>query len=62
MSGKTCLKVRKRGRCEKCGVKLNYRKHEGDIHHIVPMSKGGTNRYSNLVLLCDKCHDHIHEY
>lgn len=27
-----------------------------DVHHIVPLSKGGTNRLSNLVVLCRQCH------
>ena len=41
-------------RCEKCGegggrVKLS-------THHIVPLSKGGSNDYENLICLCKKCH------
>ncbi len=30
------------------------------IHHIMPLSKGGTNELSNLKLLCEKCHSGEH--
>ncbi len=29
-------------------------------HHIVPLSKGGTNRLHNLKLLCKSCHQNVH--
>lgn len=32
-----------------------------DVHHIVPRGVGGSNRFSNLVLLCRQCHDAVHE-
>lgn len=32
-----------------------------NIHHVVPLSQGGSNRMSNLVLLCDRCHAAAHE-
>ena len=31
-----------------------------EIHHIVPISKSGTNEISNLVSVCSDCHYHIH--
>lgn len=31
-----------------------------DVHHIVPRGKGGSNRLSNLALLCRQCHDAVH--
>lgn len=31
-----------------------------DTHHIVPLGRGGSNRLSNLVLLCRDCHDAAH--
>lgn len=27
-----------------------------DVHHIVPLARGGTNTMSNLICLCDTCH------
>lgn len=41
--------------CIYCGSveKLN-------IHHIIPISKGGQNTMSNLEVLCSKCHHLIH--
>lgn len=31
-----------------------------EVHHIVPLSEGGTNEYSNLISLCKSCHSRIH--
>ena len=36
--------------CVKCGSKKNL-----EIHHIVPLAKGGSNRLENLQLLCRVC-------
>lgn len=41
--------------CANCGETNDL-----DIHHIVPLAKGGTNRISNLVMLCLECHGKIH--
>ena len=30
-------------------------------HHIVPVSKGGTHKPSNLKTLCKRCHDSVHQ-
>jgi hypothetical protein len=30
------------------------------IHHIVPISVGGTNYFTNLCVLCGECHSKIH--
>ena len=32
-----------------------------EIHHIVPIIYGGTNRYTNLAVLCGACHGAVHE-
>ena len=32
-----------------------------EIHHVTPLSKGGSNDPSNMALLCSCCHRHIHE-
>lgn len=43
--------------CAKCGSK-----EELQIHHIIPISKGGTNDLTNLIPLCKKCHEKIHKF
>lgn len=46
-------------RCRKCGANLRgvfYR----EVHHILPLSKGGSNHMSNLISLCSKCHKNQH--
>ena len=41
--------------CSKCG---NWgRLH---LHHIKPLSKGGSNKITNLILLCESCHSKEH--
>jgi len=39
--------------CGASGVELH-------VHHIVPLSKGGTNDLDNLTTLCSHCHSMIH--
>lgn len=47
--------------CQNCGAKGGPK---GDAelhaHHIVPKSKGGTHKVSNLKTVCKGCHDAIH--
>lgn len=31
-----------------------------EVHHIVPISRGGTNDEANLMSLCHSCHTKIH--
>ena len=31
-----------------------------EVHHIVPLSEGGTHARSNLISLCKSCHSRIH--
>lgn len=31
-----------------------------EVHHIVPISQGGTNEPDNLMSLCRSCHEKIH--
>jgi hypothetical protein len=39
------------GKCEECGAVGDL-----EIHHRVPLAAGGTNKLSNLALLCRNCH------
>jgi 5-methylcytosine-specific restriction endonuclease McrA len=41
--------------CAECGV--GGRLH---LHHIRPLSQGGTNRLDNIALLCEYCHKEAH--
>lgn len=31
-----------------------------EVHHKLPVSRGGTNEWSNLMSLCRSCHNKIH--
>ena len=46
--------VEYRDECSLCGTTETL-----EIHHIVPISKGGTNETENLAILCDKCNRKI---
>lgn len=41
--------------CSKCGNWRNLH-----LHHIKPLSKGGSNKITNLILLCENCHSKEH--
>ena len=41
--------------CEFCG------KDAEEVHHIIPVVKGGTDKEENLMSLCKNCHKTIHE-
>ncbi|WP_229663684.1 HNH endonuclease [Halobellus salinus] len=30
------------------------------VHHIVPLKDGGSNKKSNLITLCEECHNAVH--
>jgi 5-methylcytosine-specific restriction endonuclease McrA len=32
-----------------------------EVHHVVPRSRGGSSRATNLVTLCGRCHAFVHE-
>jgi len=50
-----CL-VRDKFRCRVCGAQTKLQ-----CHHIRPRAKGGTDKLSNLMTLCDLCHDRHHK-
>ncbi|WP_246293800.1 HNH endonuclease [Desulfobacter latus] len=50
-----CL-VRDKFRCRVCGAETKLQ-----CHHIRPRAKGGTDKLSSLMTLCDVCHDRHHK-
>ena len=44
--------------CQACGATLTGL----ELHHIVPLSKGGTNNPMNTIQLCEKCHSKRHKH
>lgn len=56
------VEQRSGGRCEarvngaRCGTKAV------EVHHIVSLSRGGTNSLINLIHLCKGCHDRRHAH
>lgn len=44
--------------CVNCGA----RDVELHAHHIVPLSRGGTNNVSNIITLCRDCHQRLHPH
>ena len=60
MSKRTSSKIMKRMGlgCFTCGWNLG----SCDIHHILPVSKGGSNDNSNLTYICPNCHRLAHEH
>lgn len=45
--------------CEEC-MKQGRLVLTEQVHHIKPLSEGGTNDESNLMALCKSCHSRIH--
>jgi len=48
-------------KCQNCG-RVGGEAGESNLHahHIVPKKKGGTHKMSNLVSVCEQCHNAIH--
>lgn len=60
-----CAEVKERDgyKCVKCQApesKIHCVYHE--VHHIKPLSRGGTTTKANLILLCKDCHDDRHPH
>ena len=43
--------------CRGCGSRY----HHLHIHHIIYRSQGGQHEYDNLITLCHRCHDVVHD-
>lgn len=52
--------LRDKGRCRHCELWVGegHRHH----HHIVYRSQGGEDTMENLILLCQKCHQAVHDH
>lgn len=46
---------RQKGKCYYCGKKLGTGKNAYHVDHIIPLSRGGSNDISNLVIACPQC-------
>jgi 5-methylcytosine-specific restriction endonuclease McrA len=51
------VKERDCGRCVQCRSSILL-----DVHHILPLSRGGRTVMSNLITLCDVCHRQRHKH
>ena len=47
--------LEKHNKCDKCGRTIGL-----EVHHIIPVIKGGTDSIENLEVLCDICHREVH--
>jgi hypothetical protein len=58
-----CLR-RAQGTCQKCGAKAPFIRANGEpyleVHHVVPLSKGGTDDLKNTIAICPNCHRELH--
>lgn len=48
--------------CSKCHKSMFNNKQQLHAHHIIPLSKGGSNAQSNLIALCADCHSQEHQH
>lgn len=57
------LLARAKGRCELCDMEAPFQEMDGapflEVHHLVPVCKGGSNTPDNLVALCPNCHKKV---
>ena len=55
---------RARGCCECCGQPAPFHTAAGwpylEVHHVVPLSRGGPDTLANVLALCPNCHRHAH--
>jgi len=56
---KNIVLTRDNGCCQLCFETNVTRKMQ--VHHIVPLSDGGDDTISNLILLCSRCHTDVHK-
>ncbi|WP_422840217.1 HNH endonuclease [Aeromonas veronii] len=53
-----------KGHCEFCECPAPFLKEDGqpylEVHHVTPLSEGGSDRTTNAVALCPNCHRRMH--
>lgn len=53
-----------KGKCEGCGCPAPFLNIEGvpflEVHHVMPLADGGTDKVENAVALCPNCHRRCH--
>ncbi len=56
--------VRADSRCESCGDEAPFVRDDGtpflEVHHMVPLSNGGSDRQENALVCCPNCHRAFH--
>ena len=50
--------IKDRLKCRRCRKHFKYGRRL-TVHHIVPRDEGGPDALSNLISLCDPCHDEV---
>lgn len=56
------IKKRDKYRCRKCKKQFKSNSPYLKVHHIIPLSRGGTNHDSNLISECSDCHRKEHPH
>jgi HNH endonuclease len=41
------------------GINACYARRELELHHLMPVARGGSNSENNLITLCNRCHTYI---
>lgn len=54
-----CMKLQRQPLCELCMKEHRYIQ-ATLVHHILPLTEGGTNASDNLMSLCGPCHSRLH--
>ena len=64
-----CIIIRDNYTCQECGITGIIINEHGqpipcnrglEVHHIIPVSEGGSDHISNLITLCEECHKKQH--
>jgi 5-methylcytosine-specific restriction endonuclease McrA len=50
------------GRCRVLSGGKQCMKPASEVHHIIPLSRGGTTSMANLVCICVECHNKRHHH